>query len=389
MDLAASDLPIQIAAVGTRPLVAQPARIPGPILDAKALVGERSSAIRVATSITITQIANRAGVSTATVDRVLNNRPCVNAVTVQRVRDALTVLGDVMPVRGRPRSAKSCRFAFALPSHRRALVELVERGIAQAARDFRYENATVVTRQLPIDNPAAFAEELARLSDVDGVALLAPDTPPVKLAVNELVRAGVHVVTLFSDVAGSLRETFIGADNRAAGRTAGLLLGRSAPPGQGNFALLSGPTRYAAEIDRSIGFEQVLEERFAGAKLLRVNDLPESEEEAYRRAREALHPKATGGRLTAVYNVGLGSHGIHRALTDHGYDASLGLVAHDLHDAHHAMLISGALTFVLHQDVYYAVATAARVLRSLCDGTCGALTVSSPRVNIQTVENLA
>ena len=54
---------------------------------------------------------------------------------------------------------------------------------------------------------------------------MAPDLPPVKLAINELVRAGVHVVTLFSDVAGSMRETHVGADNRAAGRTAGLLLG--------------------------------------------------------------------------------------------------------------------------------------------------------------------
>jgi len=203
------------------------------------------------------------------------------------------------------------------------------------------------------------------------------------------VRSGVHVVTLFSDVAGSMRETFIGADNRAAGRTAGLLLGREAPAGQGHCALLSPATRYAAEIDRGIGFAQVLEERFAGATLLRVDDMPESEDEAYRRAREALDPQATAGRLTAVYNVGPGSHGVHRALAEHGYGASLGMVAHDLLDVHRSMLISGALTFVLHQDVHYVVTTAARVLRALCEGVRGALAVSNPRVDILTAENLA
>jgi LacI family transcriptional regulator len=186
-----------------------------------------------------------------------------------------------------------------------------------------------------------------------------------------------------------MRETFIGADNRAAGRTAGLLLGREAPAGQGYCALLSPATRYAAEIDRGIGFAQVLEERFAGAKLLRVNDMPESEDEAYRCAREALAPAATGGRLTAVYNVGPGSHGVHRALAEHGYDASLGVVAHDLLDVHRAMLLSGALTFVLHQDVHYVATTAARVLRALCEGVRGALAVSNPRVDIVTAENLA
>ncbi len=344
---------------------------------------------RVAASVTITQIAEAAGVSTATVDRVLNNRSGVNPSTVQRVRDAMKELGGAMPIRGRPRSTDSYRFAFVLPSARRGFFDLVDRVIAQAAGDFRHQHITEVTRRLPANDAATFAEELAHLSDMDGVALLAPDTPAVKLAVNELVRAGVHVVTLFSDVAGSMRETFIGADNRAAGRTAGLLLGREAPAGQGHCALLSPATRYAAEIDRGIGFAQVLEERFTGARLLRVDDMPETEDEAYRRAREALDPKATVERLTAVYNVGPGSHGIHRALAEYGYDATLGVVAHDLIDVHRAMLISGALSFVLHQDVHYAVTTAARVLRALCEGVRGALAVSNPRVDILTAENLA
>ena len=51
----------------------------------------------------IDQIAEAAGVSTATVDRVLNNRPGVNPTTVHKVREALATLGGGAPVRGRPR----------------------------------------------------------------------------------------------------------------------------------------------------------------------------------------------------------------------------------------------------------------------------------------------
>jgi len=340
--------------------------------------------------VTITKIAETAGVSTATVDRVLNNRPGVNPATVRKVREAMANLGGGSPIRGRPRSTSNYRFAFVLPSARLGFFDLVDRVVAQTAGEFRHQHITEVTHRLPVADSNAFAAELAKLSDLDGVALLAPDVPPVKLAINELVRAGVHVVTLFSDVPGSLRETAIGADNRAAGRTAGLLLGRSLPHEQpATCALMSPATRYASELDRRIGFQQVLEESFPNAKALRLFELPESEDEAYEYARTVLAPDATGSRIDAVYNVGPCSFGIGRALAEHGYGHDLMFVAHDLLEVHRSMLLSGSLSYLLHQDVQYAVTAASRVLRALCDGVRGALAINNPRVEILTAENLA
>ena len=159
-------------------------------------------------SVTITQIAETAGVSTATVDRVLNSRPGVNPTTVRKVREAMATLGGGAPIRGRPRSTSNYRFAFVLPAARRGFFDLVDRVVAQAAGDFRHQHITEVTHRLPAGDPNVFAAELSKLSDLDGVALLAPDVPPVKLAINELARAGVHVVTLFSDVPVRLRLAF-------------------------------------------------------------------------------------------------------------------------------------------------------------------------------------
>jgi len=340
--------------------------------------------------VTITQIAETAGVSTATVDRVLNSRPGVNPATVHKVREAMVQLGGSAPVRGRPRSTANYRFAFVLPATRRGFFDLVDRVVAQAAGEFRHQHITEVTHRLPITDAAVFAAELMKFSNLDGIALLAPDVPQVKLAINELVRAGVHVVTLFSDVPGSLRETAVGADNRAAGRTAGLLLGRSLPRGEPvRCALVSAATRYAAEIDRRIGFAQVLEERYPNAQIVRALELPESEDEAFEYARVALAPEATGGALAAIYNIGPGSFGVSRALTELGYDSQIPFAVHDLLEMHRSMLISGTVSYVLHQDVYYSIMAAMRVMRSLCDGVRGALSVSNPRVEILTAENLA
>ncbi|HEU5293199.1 MAG TPA: LacI family DNA-binding transcriptional regulator, partial [Burkholderiaceae bacterium] len=216
---------------------------------------------------TIADIARQAGVGTATVDRVLNKRPGVNAETVQRVMQVVAELG-APPPRGRPRKGENFRFAFVLPAEAAPFNELVDRQIAQAAGEFRHQHITEVTHRIDSADPVQFAAGLAQLSECDAMAVMAPDLPPVKLAINELVRNGVHVVTLFSDVAGSMRETHVGADNRAAGRTAGLLLGRMCGTGARDTVLLSSQaTRLSAEIERRIGFAQVIEERFPKIKV--------------------------------------------------------------------------------------------------------------------------
>ncbi|MES2959373.1 MAG: LacI family DNA-binding transcriptional regulator [Pseudomonadota bacterium] len=340
---------------------------------------------------TIADIARQAGVGTATVDRVLNRRPGVNAETVQRVLQVVAELG-APPQRGRPRIGENFRFAFVLPADAAPFNELVDRLIAQAAGEFRHQHITEVTHRIEAADATAFAAELAALSDCDGIAVMAPDLPPVKLAINELVRTGVHVVTLFSDVAGSMRETHIGADNRAAGRTAGLLLGRMATGGAGardTLLLSSQATRLSGEIERRIGFAQVIEERFPKLKVQRTPDLPPSDAGACRALLRYLRSDAVdAARIAGVYNVGSGSAGVARAIESLGLTGSLGVVAHDFSDEHRALLGANGLAYVLHQDIHYCISAAARVLRALCENVRGALNVVQPRIEILTAENL-
>jgi len=342
----------------------------------------------VSTTATIADIAARAGVGTATVDRVLNRRPGVNAETVQRVMQVVAEIGPP-PQRGRPRKGENFRFAFVLPAEGSPFVELVDRQIAQAAGDFRHQHITEVTHRLESADPSQFAAALAQLSDNDAVAVMAPDLPPVKLAINELVRTGVHVVTLFSDVAGSMRETHIGADNRAAGRTAGLLLGRMASAGRDTLLLGSQATRLSCEIERRIGFAQVIEERFPKLKVLRTPDLPADDGAAGRAFARFLRGKGVdAARVAGLYNVGTGSAGIARAIEGLGLAGTLAVVVHDFDDEHRTLLAGGALAYVLHQDIHYCISAAARVLRALCENVRGALNVVQPRVEILTAENL-
>jgi LacI family transcriptional regulator len=336
---------------------------------------------------TVADIAARAGVGTATVDRVLNKRPGVNPETVRRVLQVVAEVGGP-PQRGRPRRGENFRFAFVLPATDGPFTGLVDRQIAQAAGDFRHQHITEITHRLDTTDAARFAEQLLQLADCEGLALMAPDLPPVKLAINELVRAGVHVVTLFSDVAGSMRETHIGADARAAGRTAGLLLGRMAAPGRDTLLLASQGTRLSAEIERRVGFAQVIEERFPKLRLLRLPDIPADDAGASRALTRLLKKSLDPSCVAGLYNVGSGSAGLVRALAAAGLTEQVGVAAHDFTDDHRALLSSGGLSYVLHQDIHYCVLAAARALRALCENVRGALAVVQPRIEILTAENL-
>jgi len=294
------------------------------------------------------------------------------------------------PQRGRPRRGENFRFAFVLPAETAPFNELVDRQIAQAAGEFRHQHITEITHRIEAGDAAQFAAGLAQLAECDAMAIMAPDLPPVKLAINEMVRTGVHVVTLFSDVAGSMRETHVGADNRAAGRTAGLLLGRMCGAGPRDTLLFcSQATRLSGEIERRIGFAQVIEERFPKIKVQRTPDLPSSDAGACRALLRFLRGKGVDvNRVAGIYNVGSGSAGVARAIESLGLTGSVPVVVHDLTDEHRALLAANGLAYVLHQDIHYCISTAARVLRALCENVRGALNVVQPRVEILTAENL-
>ena len=337
---------------------------------------------------TISEIARLAGGGTATVDRGLNRRSGVNAETVQRVLQVVEELGSPRQP-GRPRKGENFRFVYVLPADEFAHLGLIDRQIAQSAGDFRHQHITEVTCRIDASDPAAFADELSKMRDCHGIALVAPDLPPIKLAINELTRLGIHVVTLFSDVAGSMRETHIGPDNRAAGRTAGLLLARMARAGARDTLLLSSQaTRMSAEIERRIGFAQVVEERFPELRMVRVPDLPPGDAGAAQALLHFLENDIDRDRVSGIYNVGSGSAGVVQALAQAGLAGRVGAIAHDFTDPHRALLSSGSLSYVLHQDIHYCVLAAARVLRALCENVRGALSVVQPRVEILTAENM-
>lgn len=338
---------------------------------------------------TIADIARQAGVGTATVDRVINGRAGVNAETMQRVMQAITALGKPTVVRGRPRMRENFRFAYLLPEADSGFFDLVERQIAQSAGDFRHQHITEVTQRFSLRKPNGLAQCLKQLGQIEGLAVLAPDTPATRLAIDQVAALGTPVVTLFSDVTASARQTCVGINNVSAGRTAGLLLARMAQGApRDTLLVLTQAGAMVAGAQRSAGLTDIVAAQFSELQVNLLVDLPGDDAGVQKAIKRHLQKQRDPSRLAGVYCAEGSSVGVATALAELGLGKTVPVLAHDATLAHQTLLAEGALAYVLHQDLHYCILAAARILRGLCDNVRGALNVAQPRVEILTAENL-
>jgi LacI family transcriptional regulator len=304
----------------------------------------------------VTDIAAQAGLSRATVDRVLHGRVGVRAETVAQVERAIQelerqraqvhlssksfILDLVMQTP--ERFAAACMPA--LESELRALRPAVGR-----ARFHIGEHS----------DPARAASILERIAHrgSQGVILKAPNHPEVVEAVSRVRAAGIPTVTFVTDIPESPRAAYVGVDNVAAGATAAYLITNWAGS-RGGVLLTMSHSSFRGEEDRARAFRGTLRELAPDRQVHVVTDtdgLDETMAEAVRAALEA-HPS-----VDAVYSIGGGNRAAVSAFDGVGRRPAV-FVAHDLDADNLALLRTGRLTFVLHHDLKADMRRACRLL---------------------------
>lgn len=175
---------------------------------------------------TITDIAKTAGVSTATVDRVLNNRPGVSAINRQRVLKAARSFGYLPDEDGVALPSKPAELEFFIPVGTNAFLSDLADGIEDFSARLPLVSRCTVHRIADF-SPARLLASVDNLNlTTSGVGVIALDHPRNRELLRNLADAGLRVVRIVSDIPSISRANFIGIDNRVAGRTAALLMGR-------------------------------------------------------------------------------------------------------------------------------------------------------------------
>jgi LacI family transcriptional regulator len=299
---------------------------------------------------TLLDLAREAGVSSATVDRVLNNRHGVKPRTREIVLSTAKRLGYIADGEtvsiSRQLSRPVC-LSFLLPAGTNAFMKALQGQIESQAAG--REGLEVRIEAIEGFNPESLARSLDGVSqDVDGIGLVALDHPFVREAIRRLAQRGVQVVTIASDVQNVPRLAYVGIDNRQAGRLAGFVMGRFlGQRGEAKVAFYAGSRAYRGHEEREMGFRSVLTEEFPGIRLVELREIMDDRERAHA---ETLSVLDTHPGLDAIYNAGAGNPGIARALIERGLARRVVLIGHEATDGNKRLLLDGVMDAVIDQN---------------------------------------
>jgi len=298
---------------------------------------------------TVVDIAREAGVSAATVDRVLNNRAGVRARTREIVLETAGRLGYIAT--GAPIAtfvpSEVMRLDFLLPVGTNTFMRML-------SDQLRLQGAVRPELDVHINLIEGFnADTLAALlHDLEGrtrgVGVVAIDHPAVREAIRALSVSGVKVLTLATDILNVPRVAYVGIDNRQAGRLAGYVLGRLLGPQQPRkVAMFAGSLSYRGHQEREMGFRHVLAEEFANIEIVELREMLDDRERAYEEASALLDRH---GDLAGIYNIGAGNQGVARALREHGRAKSIIFLGHELTEGTKRLLLDGTMDAIIDQN---------------------------------------
>ena len=331
----------------------------------------------------IREIAAQSGLSEATIDRVLNERSGVRASTAREVQQAIedldrqqaqirltgqTFMIDVV-VQAPERFSAAIRNALEseLPFLRPAVIR----------SRFHFRETGVV------EDVVADLDRIAKRGS-HGIVLKAPDDPEVVAAVNRLDQLGIPVITLVTDLPTSRRRAYVGMDNRAAGKTAALLVDRWSREEGGQVLVTLSRTVFLGEEEREMGFRSAMRRMDRPRDIVEITDSDGLDSRLGELVAEVLEAHAD---VRAVYSAGGGNSAILGAFDEAQRRCDV-FVAHDLDADNVRLLKQGRVSAVLHHDLHQDMRTACQIILQANRGLPGKIAAEPSAIQIVTPFNM-
>ena len=315
-----------------------------------------------AARVTVADVARHAGVSVATVDRVLSKRRPVKPATAEVVLAAATELGFyATPLLQRRASGliPSRTLGFILQKRTKWFYDELAREIARAAEELADCNATCVITFVDELSPREIVKAMrGMIGKVNAMAVVALDHPLVWDEVGNLKRIGIPVWSLLSSVSAPEIAGCVATNSRMAGRTAAWGMTRCAKQGS-RLGVLIGSHRYTSHEEREAAFRGFFREHDSAFEIIQPIAYLDSREGAYEAASEMLtHVDGLGG----IYLNGGGVMGLMQALRENSMEGKVSVICHELTPASREGLIEGAIDMVIGTPIGLVAKSAVEAL---------------------------
>lgn len=319
---------------------------------------------------TIKQIAELAGVSRGTVDRVLNNRGAVSSATAEKILEIAKAL-DYKPNRAGivlAAQKKRLKLGVILFSSDNPFFEDVLKGVTEKAAELSRYNCSVVIKQVHfnIEEQLAAIDEL-EAEAVDGIAMAPCNHISIKERINALFKKGIPVVTLNTDIEGSKRIAYVGSHYTHSGETAAGLM-HLMTFGDVKAGIISGSSDILCHTERIAGFKKAIRSHYQNIHIVETVENHDDEIESYEKTTALLtaHPD-----INALFFAAGGVYGGCRAVISLGLTGKIRILAFDKVPTTKALVEDGIIAATICQqpkiqgtkplDILFAYLTAGEI----------------------------
>jgi LacI family transcriptional regulator len=296
---------------------------------------------------TIHDVAREAGLSTATVDRVLNAREKVREETARKVYEAARAVGyHAASLIGQRMQADLPRLRLGVVLHkeRQSFYQNFKAEMERAVTLATGVRASVIVTFASSQSPGDFVAQMeALVGRVDVIAATAVTHPEVTEAVIRLNAKGIPVFALLNDFGQGVRQNYLGLNNLKIGRIAAHMIA-TASHHAGKIAIFVGGYRWHGHELRETGMRSYFREHAPHFQLLDTLVNLETRQLTYEATLDLLgrHPDLRG-----IYCAGGGMEGAIAALREARQPEEVALVVNELTPESRAALISRYVTMVI------------------------------------------
>lgn len=291
-------------------------------------------------------LAAAAGVSVATVDRVLNGREAVREDTRNRVAEAAQRINHPAARRltPQPTDLPICRIGILLHKQGQDFYKAFASAITLAVEQAQAVRGRLVLEFSASQSPSEMAGHLRAMAGrCDVLAATSVNHPEVTAAVEDLSATGMPVFSLLSDFAQGARAGYLGLNNLKVGRTAGWLMATLARD-PGVVAIFVGGHRWHGHDLRETGFRGYLRECAPGLTVLDPLVNLETRQLTYDATHSLL---ARQPKLRGLYVAGGGMEGAIAAMREVSRAKRVPIIVSALTPESRAALAEGLVAMVI------------------------------------------